>query len=377
MGRIPKNNAEYFSHDADASSDEKLIYLESRFGLNGYALYFKMLEALCRLDGFEIHWTEIQAGIYARKFGVSIAEMNEFIVAATNPEVGCFILDSCKIYSNGLKKRLAPLLDKREKDAERLRLKRSQEVENSSLEPEKPNVAATKPNVAATNTQSKVKESKGKESDNRERARALFLKIGEIEWNTVYTRKFPESTKTELNPIDEKALLKIADSLKKRMEKIGTHEWNEANAKNSFRKFFRLATEFDEGDGWLQKNFELNTVERKFDKIVTPKSGNSANQQGENKVLFTESSIGNSVEAFQEYIDEISWNGIDTDYYYSKFINHFVDEKNKKETEDFWKGRLRLWIEEDDISKEGVKWVGRTGKYAFAQEVHQDHDLPF
>ena len=54
MTRPRKNNAEYFSHDTDASSDEKIIYLESKFGLAGYAFYFKMLEVLSRSEDFTI-----------------------------------------------------------------------------------------------------------------------------------------------------------------------------------------------------------------------------------------------------------------------------------------------------------------------------------
>ena len=49
MSRISKNVAEYFPHFA-ADSRTKSI-LESRFGNDGYAFWFKLLELLCKTDG--------------------------------------------------------------------------------------------------------------------------------------------------------------------------------------------------------------------------------------------------------------------------------------------------------------------------------------
>lgn len=358
MPRPPKNNADYFSHDAGMRDDPKIKAIRRKFSHSGYAVYCFLLEVLTHADFTRIQWDEMNIELLSGDFDIDSEVLTEIV--AYMVKLDLFQLNEGFLKNHRLSNRLQTVFDKRNASKERFLSQKPAEIEVSAAEMRQ-----------KKGKEIKVKERKVEESNNRERAHALFFEIGKNEWNTVYTRKFPESTKTELNPIDEKALLKIADSLKKRMDQLGQKEWNETNAKFSFRKFFRLAAEFDEGDGWLQKNFELNTVERKFDKIVNPKpvtptNGNSTNQPGERKVLFTESSIGVSIEAFQEYVDEIMWNGIDTDYYYSKFINHFVDEKNQRESEDFWKGRLKLWIEEDNKSKEGVRFKGKNN---FFKEV--------
>lgn len=159
---MAKSNAEYFSHDTDASLDEKIIYLESLFGDSGYAWFFKMLETLGRSNGFEIEWDELKCGVLARKFNTTQQEFNKFIVAATNPKVRAFVIENEKLYSPGLKHRLEKMLDRRKKEAERIAEKRA-----------KYSVDATGGEVDATGGQSKVKESKVKESkEERENAHA-------------------------------------------------------------------------------------------------------------------------------------------------------------------------------------------------------------
>lgn len=150
---MAKSTAEYFSHDTDASLDEKIIYLESLFGDSGYAWFFKMLETLGRANDFEIEWSELKCGVLARKFNTTQQEFNKFIVAATNPDVRAFVIKNGKLYSPGLKNRLEKMLDRRRKEAERIAEKRV-----------KYNVDATSADVDATSGQSKVKESKVKES---------------------------------------------------------------------------------------------------------------------------------------------------------------------------------------------------------------------
>lgn len=51
-GRPKKTGVDYFSHDVDASSSSKTIFtLEKRFGNDGYAFWFKLLELLGSQDG--------------------------------------------------------------------------------------------------------------------------------------------------------------------------------------------------------------------------------------------------------------------------------------------------------------------------------------
>ncbi len=51
MARIEKNIVSYFPHDATASSGDTLTILQNRFGNDGYAVWFKLLEKLASSEG--------------------------------------------------------------------------------------------------------------------------------------------------------------------------------------------------------------------------------------------------------------------------------------------------------------------------------------
>jgi len=51
MGRPRKQTVDYFPHDADASEKKTLYILESKFGNDGYAFWFKLLEILAKSPG--------------------------------------------------------------------------------------------------------------------------------------------------------------------------------------------------------------------------------------------------------------------------------------------------------------------------------------
>ncbi|MBD1207845.1 MAG: DUF4373 domain-containing protein [Ignavibacteria bacterium] len=163
--------AEWFKHDADMSADEKVIYLESQFGLVGYALFNKMLEVLSRATDNRIQWNEFQCGVYARKFGCERAMFQSFIEEATRPEVAAFLLHDGWLFSNGLIKRLAPMYEKRARNAEKVRKYR--QSKKNRLHDEDVTVTsdlvpvtqpAHVPNDTATNEQSREEYSKGEES---------------------------------------------------------------------------------------------------------------------------------------------------------------------------------------------------------------------
>ena len=51
MARTQKDVVSYFPHDANACTGDTLTVLQSRFGNNGYAFWFKLLEKLASTDG--------------------------------------------------------------------------------------------------------------------------------------------------------------------------------------------------------------------------------------------------------------------------------------------------------------------------------------
>jgi len=51
MARPQKQTVDYFPHDANACAGDTLTVLQSRFGNDGYAFWFKLLEKLASTDG--------------------------------------------------------------------------------------------------------------------------------------------------------------------------------------------------------------------------------------------------------------------------------------------------------------------------------------
>lgn len=51
MARVKKDTADYFPHDAEASSGDTLTALQGQFGNDGYAFWFKLLEKLTSSEG--------------------------------------------------------------------------------------------------------------------------------------------------------------------------------------------------------------------------------------------------------------------------------------------------------------------------------------
>ena len=51
MARTQKDTVSYFPHDADASAGDTLMVLQSQFGNDGYAFWFKLLERLASTEG--------------------------------------------------------------------------------------------------------------------------------------------------------------------------------------------------------------------------------------------------------------------------------------------------------------------------------------
>lgn len=159
---VIRPGADYFTHDFDASSDEKIIYLESKHGDTGYALFFKFLEVFTRADNNEIILTDASYLIYAKKFNHTPEKIKEFVNDAI--EIKAFVLDEQgnKLYSRGLKKRLEPMYVRRESEKERKRLYREQQKKDI------PNTSAGHttdiPNTSAGKADSRVEKSREEES---------------------------------------------------------------------------------------------------------------------------------------------------------------------------------------------------------------------
>lgn len=77
---------DYFSHDTDLSSDPKVQFLETEHGLNGYAIYMKLLEWIYR-GGYYVEWKEKHNKLLAKKTGLNIDEIKEIIDTCLEEEL--------------------------------------------------------------------------------------------------------------------------------------------------------------------------------------------------------------------------------------------------------------------------------------------------
>ena len=79
MARPPKLGLDYFPHDTHTDEDTALQLLEAEFGLDGYAVYFKLLESIYA-QGYAKQWGEDECLLFAKKMGaVTVPKLSEII----------------------------------------------------------------------------------------------------------------------------------------------------------------------------------------------------------------------------------------------------------------------------------------------------------
>lgn len=145
MARPKKENADYFSHDKDMRNDPKIRALRKKFK-QGYSVFNMLLEVLTGSDNFFIELSEIEIELLAGDFDEEAEILTQIIDYCV--KVKLLLKEENRIYSCGLKKRLQPVIDKRNIAEQRFL---EQKLKTTGV------------SVTET-TQSKVKYSKVKES---------------------------------------------------------------------------------------------------------------------------------------------------------------------------------------------------------------------
>ena len=115
MARPKRNNAEYFTHDADMRNDVKIKALRKNFRHAGYAIWCFLLEVLSDSDFFEIEWSEAKIELLAGDFDISSEELKDIVDYCVNAGL-LKLSDDGKLYSESQKRRFKSLISKREKD---------------------------------------------------------------------------------------------------------------------------------------------------------------------------------------------------------------------------------------------------------------------
>lgn len=118
MARPIKTGLDYFPHDCDASSDEKIEALRAIHGNDGYAFFFIACERIYRSNNLELIISDAETKqIFAKKVSVTPQKLEEMIQTAL--KFNCFDRDAYEkrgvLTSCGIKKRAQTVLEKREK----------------------------------------------------------------------------------------------------------------------------------------------------------------------------------------------------------------------------------------------------------------------
>ena len=122
MARPRKTGLEYFPHDTDAANDDKVQALMYSHGIEGYGLYFMLLERTYRSENGKLPISKFADKIgLLRLTGLTIEKFDEIVASAI--EVGCFDRTAYKtegcLTSNGILKRIASINKLREYDRNR------------------------------------------------------------------------------------------------------------------------------------------------------------------------------------------------------------------------------------------------------------------
>lgn len=118
MARPLKEGLDYFPHDTDAFNDEKIEALRFKHDAMGYMFYFFHLERIYRASNAELIVSDAETKqIFARK--LSITEQEYDNILKTCLKYNCFDAEKYEKYgvltSNGIQKRVATVVDKRNK----------------------------------------------------------------------------------------------------------------------------------------------------------------------------------------------------------------------------------------------------------------------
>jgi len=166
MTRPLKEGLDYFPHDVDASTDEKIEVLTSLYGNDGYAFYFIMLERIYRNTGcfIDISNEEKKQEIFlilSKKMRLSLKTFKKILETAL--EYNLFdraLYQQGKISSEAIQKRAAIVFKKRKDMQLRYMSKTGKTLVSDAENTSEWTVSGE--NILSDSTQSKEKKSKEK-----------------------------------------------------------------------------------------------------------------------------------------------------------------------------------------------------------------------
>lgn len=147
MARPIKDNADYFSHDADMRHDLKIKAVRKKFGITGYAIYCMVLETLTDQDFFQLEYSDLSLELMAGDFDLDpelIKQIIDYCIKLDLFQLNNETSLKCKTLEN----RFKSLLSKRKSER-----KGVIEVDNTQSKVKDSKVDEIKENYNKTNSQ--------------------------------------------------------------------------------------------------------------------------------------------------------------------------------------------------------------------------------
>ena len=123
MARPTKSGMDYFPHDCDASSDEKLEALQSLYGNDGYAFFFKLCERIYHSENAELDISDRETVQVLCRKHLMISSERFAEILTTALKWGCFDKEAYEqrkvLTSRGIQKRASVVFERRKGMQER------------------------------------------------------------------------------------------------------------------------------------------------------------------------------------------------------------------------------------------------------------------
>ena len=118
MQKANHKNTYYFSHDCNARNDEKILVMRSIYGLEGYAMYFMIIEILREQADFKLKDTKYLPNALAVQLGTDVETVQKFLDDCCD-EFNLFVRKDGFIYSESLNRRMGIVneISKKRKEA--------------------------------------------------------------------------------------------------------------------------------------------------------------------------------------------------------------------------------------------------------------------
>lgn len=199
MARPLKVGLDYFPHDVDASSDEKIEYLRAIFKNDGYAFYFMILERIYRTNEGKLSLDEIHKSILAKKIGISLRKFDKILNTCLKKSLfsQSEFEHNSVLTSQGIQKRFLEIQN------ERARKRKNYKGNGEVLDGQ--NTGET-PGEIEGETEGETGQSKGKESKAKHLIEEKFIQLWKIFSNDLGQKGSRQEALKEfqkLNPNDE------------------------------------------------------------------------------------------------------------------------------------------------------------------------------